>query len=87
MVYLSHSTWKTKNGRVKYHHLLADSKSELHEFAAKANINKCWYSVKPVPHYDVNEKFVPSLLQLGAQWVTRREEALKVKELRLTLAK
>jgi hypothetical protein len=33
--------------------LKATSSEELHEFARKMGVSRSWYSVHPVPHYEV----------------------------------
>lgn len=49
------------------HHLTADSKEELHTFAAKIGVRRCWYhGGRTHPHYDVTDPQRSSALLSGA---------------------
>lgn len=60
MIKIDNPRFKRKNGKVKYAHMTADTKTELHEFAAKAGIPRHWYHVSRsgTPHYDLNPKYL-----------------------------
>lgn len=56
------------------HHLTADSLAELHGFAAKISVKRCWYhKAKLHPHYDITDGQRDAALAAGAQAVTPRE--------------
>lgn len=54
-------------GKLRYH-LLADSVAELHAFAARLGVARCWYerSRRGVPHYDVTADQRRAALAAGA---------------------
>jgi hypothetical protein len=58
-------------------HMIASSIEELHEFAAKIGLHKCYYRnprKKRHPHYDLmNEKIREKAIEHGAIVVTDRE--------------
>ncbi len=73
--------WRSK----KRFHLCADSVSELHEFAQRAAINKCWFHRKSrYPHYDVTEPQREVALSLGATALTSRDLVMHMRQLALT---
>ncbi len=56
------------------HHLTADTLGELHAFAQRAGIRRCWYHpAAGKPHYDVTDDQRAVALALGAQAVSSRE--------------
>jgi len=68
-----------KNG---YSHLVASSIDELHSFAEKINIKRCWYSNKKgknKPHYDINENMFKEALKAGAKLVSSKEIVIFLK--------
>ena len=72
-VYVDAARHKTgPRGRVKYCHLTADSVEELHAFALKIGVKRCWFEVsrRGVPHYDLNEKMRSTALENGARCLT-----------------
>jgi hypothetical protein len=68
MVYVDSAIWKRPNGRKRYCHMTADSVEELHAFAAKIGVKRCWYerSRRGVPHYDLSEEKRLLALENGA---------------------
>jgi FMN phosphatase YigB (HAD superfamily) len=58
---------------------VADSLQELHEFAERAGIKRCWFDKN---HYDLNPKNYEFALANGAQLVESRIVASKRKVLR-----
>lgn len=57
-------------------HLVADTIPNLHAFAQKVGIKKCWFENKKdknQPHYDVHTKDIRKCLMLGAEKVTLKE--------------
>lgn len=61
-----------------YCHLMSDcnNKKELHTFAEKIGVKKCWYelSASGVPHYDLNEQQHKIAIEAGAKHITDRRE-------------
>lgn len=59
----------------KWSHLFADSKEELHEFAAKLGLARSWFQDKPngLWHYDVTENKRAQAIRMGATPVTWRD--------------
>ena len=56
------------------HHMTADSIEELHSFADRADINRCWYHRGARhPHYDITDEQRHTALQAGAVAVSSRE--------------
>jgi hypothetical protein len=63
-----------RKGKKLYCHLYADSIKELHEFAEKLGIKRCWYENKRgknFPHYDITESQRITAIIMGAQEVKR----------------
>lgn len=57
-----------------FSHMAADTIGELHEFANKIGINKCWFSNKRnkhQPHYDVAKRHFDDCIKHGAINVTK----------------
>lgn len=64
-VYIDNGLARNRN----YSHLFADSVDELHAFATKVGIHRCWYSNKRgkrQPHYDVSDRYRERCLAMGA---------------------
>lgn len=55
-------------------HIVADTLSELHEFAEKIGIKRCWFEGvrKGHPHYDA-PKWAKGLVRLNSAHVSSRE--------------
>lgn len=71
---------KPKNG---WSHMVCDNIKELHIFAEKIGIKKCWFENKRgknQPHYDVRESKFQEAVDAGAKIVSRNEivEMLKI---------
>jgi hypothetical protein len=65
-------------------HLTADSLDELHLFASRCGINRCWYHRGTRhPHYDVTSEQRDAALANGALAVTSRELLSRAKLLAL----
>jgi len=55
-------------------HLYADTSEELHEFAARLQLQKAWFQDKPrFPHYDLTAGKRERAIRLGAVEHTRPE--------------
>lgn len=55
-------------------HLVADSLAELHEFADKILLKRCWFqNHHDHPHYDILGKKVKMALDAGAQRISSKE--------------
>lgn len=63
-------------------HLMAASVEELHAFAEKVGIKRCWFEGvrKGHPHYDLNAQNKNKAIDGGAILVTSRELVNKFKE-------
>lgn len=71
-----------KRGR-RWNHLTADSLAELHAFAARIGLARCWFHRgAKYPHYDVTDPQRESALRMGAVAVDRRALLLAAKRLR-----
>ena len=69
MVYVDSAIHKkSPNGRKRYCHMTADSLEELHSFAEKIGVKKCWFerSRRGVAHYDLDETARARALEQGA---------------------
>ena len=56
-----------------YCHLFADTKEELHTFAAKLGLKRHWFqNDKRLPHYDISPLKRAKAVKLGAKEVDRR---------------
>ena len=47
-------------------HLIADSVSELHEFADKLGLKRSWFQEKSSPHYDLTKGMRQKAIEQGA---------------------
>lgn len=54
-------------------HLLADSVGELHAFADRVGIPRCWFHNGSRPHYDLTPAWFQVALNEGAVCMERRE--------------
>jgi hypothetical protein len=59
-------------GKPRYH-LAADSLEELHAFAQRVGIKRCWFHRGRFAHYDVTSQERERALACGACALTRRE--------------
>lgn len=53
-------------------HLAASSLPELHAFAERAGVRRCWFHPGQRPHYDITEEQRARALDLGAVPVSPR---------------
>jgi hypothetical protein len=61
-------------GLAKWSHMTADTRDELHEFAARLGMARHWFQDHPrLWHYDVVEKTRQRAIEMGAQSVSVRE--------------
>ena len=68
-------------GKLRYH-MTADSKEELHAFAAEIGVRRCWYHKgRTHPHYDVTSPQRAAALLSGAVSVDVREVLRKARRL------
>ena len=55
-------------------HLVADSITQLHAFAARLGLRRSWFQDSPgLPHYDVTEGVRWQAIQKGAIAITQKE--------------
>jgi len=60
-------------GKLRYH-MTADSKEELHAFAAEIGVKRCWYHKgRTHPHYDITGQQRAAALLSGALSVDTRK--------------
>jgi hypothetical protein len=68
-------------GKRRYH-LTADSKEELHAFAARIGVKRCWYHRgRTHPHYDLTGEQRGRAVSEGACEVGSRELLTRAKQL------
>ena len=61
-------------GDKKYCHMVSVDLNELHDFADRLGVKRCWYSTKKnSPHYDITEEQRSKAIQTGALPATRRQ--------------
>lgn len=66
-------------------HMIADTADELHAMADRIGVDRRWYQgpgKASHPHYDVAKRKRAFAVQCGAVEMTRRELALKAREIR-----
>jgi len=71
------------NPRDGWSHMVSDNIKDLHIFAERIGIKKCWYNNKRgknQPHYDVRKTKLQEAINAGAKLVTRKELFLFLKE-------
>lgn len=84
MIYVDSATWKkSPTGRKSYAHMVADSLTELHEFALKIGVKKHFFhKSKTAPHYDITNEQHKVALANNALLVTSKEILAKGKLLK-----
>lgn len=63
-------------------HLIADSVSELMEFAAQMGLRPEWFQPKSSPHFDLTEEGREIAIRLGAVELNQRQMAQKLRIIR-----
>lgn len=58
-------------------HMMATTLEELHAFAERLGLRRSWFQPASSPHYDLTASKRELALQLGAVFVTAREQALQ----------
>jgi len=79
-----HETPMGKYGRMKMCHMIADTVEELHTMADKIGVARKWYQGPPKttrPHYDICTSKRALAVGHGAQEITMRDCALKLRTL------
>lgn len=81
MILIDHPT-KRQGKEAAYSHMVADNLRELHVFAERMEIKRCWYENKKGkhPHYDVVQRQFSKAIENGAKLVTSREIVNFLKE-------
>jgi hypothetical protein len=73
-VYVDDMLLEARVGRItsRWSHLTADTKDELHAFAAKLGLQRRWFQDKPRGHwhYDVTEGKRLQAIRLGAEMIS-----------------
>jgi hypothetical protein len=64
-------------------HLIADSVSELVEFAVSIGLRPEWLQARSSPHFDLTAEARREAVRMGAIELNRRELVLKIRELRI----
>jgi hypothetical protein len=71
----------------RWAHLTADSREELHRFAARLGLRRAWFQDHPVGwHYDITPGKRAQALRLGACAITWRELGVLVAQRRAAQA-
>jgi hypothetical protein len=74
-VFVDEPIWEWRGRR--WCHLVADTTSELHDFAARLGLVRQWFQCKPGRpwhhHYDLPEQIRPQAIACGAIPLTTRE--------------
>lgn len=71
-VYVDDAIWEWRNR--KWCHMAADTVEELHEFARKIDLKRCWFQGgKRYWHYDITEARRARAIAAGALPVSSRE--------------
>lgn len=73
MIYVDSPTWMRVNGRKSYAHMVADSKQELHQFAALIGVKRHFYDGGKRPHYDITSEQHVVAIANGAVEVKSKE--------------
>jgi len=69
-------------------HLIADSVSELHEFADRLGLKRSWFQKESShPHYDLTRNMRNKAVKLGAIELEGLELAKKMRSIRITVNK
>lgn len=63
-------------------HLTADTLDELHAFARKLGCRKGWFQDTTVPHYDLTPARREKAIELGAVFVSAKDQAMRRRILR-----
>lgn len=63
-------------------HMLADTREELHIFAARLGMRRAWFQPGSAPHYDLTPPRRALAVQLGARELSRREMVALIRQLR-----
>lgn len=66
-------------------HLTADTTEELHSFADRLDLRCAWFQPQSHPHYDLTPSKREQAIQLGALFVSGKEQARKRLRLRRLL--
>ena len=67
-----------------YCHMVADSRSELLDFAAQLGLRKGWFQDGKYPHFDLTANKRLQACRLGAVEITSREWLRRLLEQRIT---
>lgn len=67
-------------GKLRYHLATTLSIKELHAFAERVNIKRCWYHNRRFPHYDITEPQRLAAIEAGAIPVTSKQLVKILKE-------
>ncbi len=74
---------RNRFGRMIMSHMIADTETELHQFAAILGINHKYFQPKSFPHYDVSQSKREAALRLGAKLVDDSELVQIIRNRRL----
>ena len=61
--------------------MVADTKTELHEFAKKIGMREDWYQDKRLPHYDVWGSMASEAVKSGARVISYSEMVQRSKDM------
>lgn len=81
--YVDPAVFKKPNGRKSYAHMVADSLSELHAFAASIGVKPHFFHKSAsYLHYDITDEQRTKAVAAGAKPVTSRELLAIAKEMK-----
>lgn len=69
----------------KWFHMTADTLAELHAFAARIGLKRCWFESGRHKHYDVTAQQRQAAIEAGALAVRSREVVLACRRLQAAL--
>lgn len=83
MIYVDPAIFKKSNGRKSYAHLVADTITELHAFAASIGVKPHFFHKSAsYLHYDITSEQRDKAIAAGAVQVSSKELLLKAKEMK-----
>ncbi len=78
MIMVDELAFPDRRGRI-FCHMTSDSddKTELHQFAIKIGLKRCWFHAsRSAPHYDLTKLFRDRAIAQGAVFVRAVEQAV-----------
>ena len=65
-------------------HLIADTETELHDFARRMGLKRAWHQKKPfhISHYDLTINMRRKAIKYGAEPISRHKFVVRVRKVR-----